>query len=107
MIASLENGDPDYCYSSSLLAYIHLSNALYSVDRAAWQRIYRCLKPEILTDLQLNRSYWKQFETPVQTVSNAVYENFLYSYDQDLGLKSYGACVDLLVNYYIDKAYGH
>lgn len=107
VIASLENGDPDYCYSSSLLAYIHLSNALYSVDRAAWQRIYRCLKPEILTDLQLNRSYWKQFETPVQTVSNAVYENFLYSYDQDLGLKSYGACVDLLVNYYIDKAYGH
>ena len=107
VIASLENGDLDYCYSSSLLAYIHLSNALYSADRAAWQRIYRCLSPQVLRDMQINRSYWKQFETPVQTVSNTVYEGFLYSYDQDLGLKSYGACVDLLVNYYIDKAYGH
>ena len=107
VIASLENGDPDYCYSSSLLAYIHLSNALYSADRAAWQRIYRCLSPQVLRDMQINRSYWKQFETPVQTVSNTVYEGFLYSYDQDLGLKSYGACVDLLVNYYIDKALGH
>ena len=40
----------------------------------------------------------------MQTVSNTVYEGFLYSYDQTLGLKSYGACVDLLVNYYYEDA---
>ena len=32
--------------------------------------------------------------------SDAVYEGFLYSYGQTLGLKSYGACVDMLVAYY-------
>ena len=52
----------------------------------------------------MESEYWKQFETPVQTVSNAVYEGFLQSYDQELGLKSYGACVDLLVNYYEAQA---
>ena len=103
VLASLEYGDADYCYSASLLAYIHLGNALYEVDRAAWEGIYSTLDETILRDFAANRAYWSRFETPVQTVSNTVYENFLYSYDQDLGLKSYGACVDLLVNYYIDK----
>ncbi|MCR5090044.1 MAG: hypothetical protein K6C08_11110, partial [Oscillospiraceae bacterium] len=34
----------------------------------------------------------------------AVYEEFLQSYDQELGLKSYGACTDLLVCFYLDEA---
>ena len=37
-------------------------------------------------------------------MTNTVYEGFLQSYEQTLGLRSYGACVDLLVNYYADAA---
>ena len=36
---------------------------------------------------------------PVDTVSNAVYDGFLKSYGT-IGVKSYGACVDLLVAYF-------
>ena len=104
VLASLEYGDPDYCYSACMLAYIHLSNALYGVDREAWEEIYLSLDEDVLRDLAYRRAYWRRFETPVRTVSNTVYEGFLYSYDQDLGLRSYGACVDLLVNYYYDTA---
>lgn len=104
VLSSLEYGDADYCYSACLLAYTHLGNALYKADYEAWEKIYTSLKPEIHIDFAYNRAYWSQFETPVQTVSNTVYENFMYSYDQDMGLKSYGACVDLLVNYYYEKA---
>lgn len=100
VLASLRSGDADYCYSAALLAYTHLGNALYSADNAAWQRVYAQLDDNVKLDLRLNSAYWRQFETPVQSVSNTVYEGFLHSYDQTLGLKSYGACVDLLVNYY-------
>lgn len=100
VLASLEYGDADYCYSSCLLAYTHLGNALYDADRERWEEIYGMLSDPVRKDLRANREYWARFETPVQKASNTVYENFLYSYDQDLGLKSYGACVDLLVNYY-------
>jgi len=102
VLACLDYGDTDYCYSASLLAYIHLGNALFTADTDAWREIYRSLSPEIIRDFQVNNEYWEQFETPVQTVSNTVYEGFLESYGQTLGLKSYGACVDLLVNYYED-----
>ena len=100
VLACLEDGDPDYVYSAALLAYTHLGNALRKADPEAWSRVYKRLSEGVLADFAADRAYWKQFETPVQTVSNTVYEGFLHSYDQSLGLKSYGACVDLLVNYY-------
>lgn len=103
VLASLESGDADYIYSAALLAYTHLGNALCSADYELWLEIYRSLNEDVLRDFEENREYWQQFETPVQTVSNTVYEGFLHSYDQHLGLKSYGACVDLLVNYYYDR----
>ena len=104
VLASLNYGDPDYVYSACLLAYTHLGNALYKADPAAWEEVYSCLGEDVLRDLRARRVYWARFDTPVQAASNTVYENFLYSYDQSLGLKSYGACVDLLVNYYYEES---
>lgn len=107
VLACLEYGDADYCYSACLLAYTHLGNALYSADAGAWQEVYRGLSDGVLADLAASQEYWAQFETPVQSVSNTVYEGFLQSYDQKLGMRSYGACVDLLVNYYYETALAH
>jgi len=104
VLAGLESGDLDYGYSACLLAYTHLGNALYDVDYARWESIYRGLSENVRRDMAQNRAYWQQFETPVQTVSNLVHEGLLQSYDQQLGRKSYGACVDLLVNYYLPQA---
>lgn len=106
VLACLDYGDPAYVYSAALLAYTHLGNALYSADRGAWEQVYGSLDESVLRDFAANRAYWKQYETPVQKASNTVYESFLQSYDQNLGLKSYGACVDLLVNYYYDSVQG-
>lgn len=104
VLACLESGNADYCYSAALLAYTHLGNALHSANYEEWERIYYTLNEAVLRDFAADRAYWQQFETPVQEVSNSFYEGFLHSYDQHLGLKSYGACVDLLVNYYYDEA---
>ena len=104
VLACLAYGDPDYCYSACLLAYTHLGNALYAADYSRFEPIYFSLNDCVLRDFQVNREYWKAFETPVQTVSTEIYDGFLKSYDQALGMKSYGACVDLLVNYYYDEA---
>ena len=104
VLSSLMYGNPDYCYSASYLAYVYLSNALYKADYDSWLEIRDGLDPLVKVDIANNREYWKQFETPVQTVANDLYEGFLQSYSQELGLRSYGACVDLLVNYYITDA---
>ena len=107
VLSGLESGDLDYGYSACLLAYIHLGNALYSADYARWEPVYKSLSEGVRLDIALNNAYWRQFETPVQTVSNTVHEGLLQSYDQQLGLKSYGACVDLLVCHYLNDAQSH
>lgn len=104
VLASLKSEEPDYCYSACLFAYTHLANALAGVDGAALSMISAGLCDGVKADLAENSRYWAQFETPVQAVTNTVYDGFLQSYGQDLGVRSYGACVDLLVGYYKDAA---
>ncbi len=107
VLSCLESGDPDYGYSGCLLAYTYLGNALYDAAYSRWEAVYESLSDSVLLDMALNRAYWDQFETPVQTVSNSFHEGLLQSYDQELGLKSYGACVDMLVCYYLPQAAEH
>lgn len=105
VLACLEDGDPVFCYSASLLAYIHLSNALYKADYEAWEANYENLCPEAKADLRANNSYWDQYrDTVVEKASDAVYTGLLHSYGQEQGLQTYGACIDLLVAYYYDTA---
>ena len=104
VLVCLESGDAVYAYSGSLLAYIHLGNALYETDRDAWETIYNSLSEDVRADLAANNSYWKRYDSFVSDASDSVYEGFLQSYGQSLGLRTYGACVNLLTSYYYDTA---
>lgn len=55
--------------------------------------------PEV-KGLRVNNAYWRQFDSPVSEAADSAYSGFLQSYDQELGSRSYGAVVDLLVAYY-------
>lgn len=102
VVAGLHSENPEYAYSSALLAYIHVSNALYQADPSLWTDARTHLSQDVLADLQANDTYWAAFESPVETVSTTVYDGFLQSYNQRDGMASYGKCVDLLVAYYFD-----
>lgn len=98
--ACVTSGKPAFAYSGWLLGWLHLNNALFQIDPEAATQCYQLLSDTVKADVQANNAYWKQFEGPVREKSDVVYEGFLQSYDQELGLRSYGACVDLLVEYY-------
>ena len=100
VLASVTSGMPDYIYSGWLLGYLYLSNAWYSADPQAASENYRTLCDAARTDLADNNAYWAKWEGPVKEAGSTVYTGFLRGYDQTLGMKSYGACVDLLVEYY-------
>lgn len=101
VFACTESAYDEYIYSGAMLAYVYLGNALHSADYDAWVEIYGTLSDSVRADFAQNNAYWAPFqESTVQKASSAVYDNFLKSNGQELGRKSYGACVDLLVNYY-------
>lgn len=102
--ACVASGNGAYAYSGWLFGYLHLSNALYTADREAWRRISEGLSPPVRADLEANNAYWAHWEGPVKEVGGTVYTAFLQGYGQELGMKSYGACVDLLVEKYAEIA---
>lgn len=100
ILAGLRCEDPRFQYSSALLGYIHLSNALYEASPALCQQVSTLLSDQVRTDLGANNRYWSDYETPVSEASEQVYNGFLNSYGHSEGMKSYGLCVNLLSAYY-------
>lgn len=98
--ACLANADELWQYSGWLFGFLHLTNALYSADPAAWWEVWQLLEEGPAADLLWNDEYWLAFESPASELAENTYTAFLESYGQDLGMASYGACVDLLVARY-------
>lgn len=100
VLACTRCGDANYNYAGWMLGYIHLGNALYRVDPDAWQQIRDSLPDEIVLDLRYNSAYWAQYKGLTATVTQSLNDKMIKSYGDELGTQSYGAVVDLLVNYY-------
>ncbi len=94
--ACLASADELWQYSGRLRV-LHLSNALYTADPTAWLEVWQLLEEGPAADLLWNDEYWLAFESPAADLAESTYTAFLESYGQDLGMASYGACVDLLV----------
>lgn len=102
--ASITSDDVVFQYSGYLSGLFNLSNALYPLAPDVWQDIVdRNFTPELATDWNDNNAYWKALEGPVDTAAGNAYDAFLKHNDQELGMKSYGACVDLLMAYFLPK----
>ncbi len=104
IIAGLQCDDPEFQYSSALMGYIHVGNALYSADRELWREVRALLNEQVNADLRYNSAYWDQFESEMAEAAETVYTSFAESYGQQDIMKSYGACVDLLAAYYLPAA---
>lgn len=89
-----------YRYAGYLMGYVHLSNALYRVDQAAWQTIRDSLPDTVRADLRQNSAYWARFDGLVNTAATKVYDGFLKSNGLSDGVQNYGTVVDLLLAYY-------
>lgn len=93
--------DVTFQYSGYLMGLIQLCNALYSAAPDRWYDIAgRTFTPELSVDWEDNNAYWRALDSPLEDAAEDVYDSFLKSNDQELGIRSYGACVDLLVNYF-------
>jgi hypothetical protein len=98
-----KSDDPDFRYSGNMLAFIHVSNALYGTDPAAANKVFGKLSEGVRRDLQNNSAYWAKFEGPVADTANTVNDQYLKANRQEDGIKSYGRMVDLLLSEYRAK----
>lgn len=94
------NPEIDFQYSGTLLALIDSTNALYGQDEAAFKELRSKYSEGLIRDLKALNDYWKQFEGPVNEVSNKINDTYLKANNQSDGVQSYGRMVDLLLAEY-------
>lgn len=88
-----------YEYSGYLDGLIYLSNALYKADPEAVNQIMSTFNDDVRRDWADNNDYWQQFESPAAEAVSAMYDGYLKSNGEELGVSSYGACVDMLASW--------
>ena len=99
--ACVTGEDVTYQYSGYLMGLLQLCNALYEVSPQTWTAIAQStFTAELSQDWQDNNQYWAAMRSPVEDRAEQVYDSFLKGNGQSLGIRSYGACVDLLVTYF-------
>jgi len=120
IMACITSENTVFEYAGYLSGLTHLMNALSSEDVAALFEIWDSLSEEVNRDRRESSDFWwaqrevrigvgfidNVLTNVVVTVSDAVdtvYDEFLKSQAQELGIRSYGACVDLIVEYFMTR----
>lgn len=99
-LACEASDNPDFLYSGSLSAFVYAGNALSKVDPELYWEIRDELCQIAKNDLAYESAYWKKYKTPVATISSAINDTYLKINHQELGVKSYGMVVDLLLDHF-------
>lgn len=100
ILACTRSSIPAYSYSGYTCAAIHLMNALYEIDKSAWQELKNQFSDEMHTDWKSNNEYWNSMESVISKTASKTYDTYLKSNAQHQGIKSYNECTLLLVHYF-------
>ncbi|TCO79402.1 DUF3810 domain-containing protein [Marinisporobacter balticus] len=92
--------DVDFQYSGTLLALIHSMNALFRYDPEKYIILHKSYSKGLLQDLSAIKTFWQQYEGPIERASSEINNAYLKSNRQNDGVQSYGRMVDLLIAEY-------
>lgn len=98
-LACNSSENPETAYSGVMLALIHCGNQLYAADGDKYAALYYSYSAAMLRDMNHYNAYWSSFEGPVDDTFSQINDNYLKFNQQELGVKSYGAMVDLMLAY--------
>ena len=103
---------PIFEYSGYLDGLIHLGNALYKASPSEYYAFSASYSDLVRNDLKNHSDYWTAIAerneaspvmSAVSTAVNTAYDGFLRSNGQEEGLRTYGECVDLIVEWIVAK----
>jgi len=127
IVACITSDNLTFQYAGYLSGLNYLLSAIMFSDfpfsssvSEEWVEVVDSLSYHVRLDQYENAKFWAtrttvttgidfldRFLTSVAETTNdavnSVYDNFLKSHNQELGIKSYGACVDLLVEYFTER----
>lgn len=103
-LASIKNDDLYFKYSGYSFALRYCLHNWKIRDEKVLKELIPTIHPGILKNYDEAEAFWAQYETFIESGFKIFYDHFLKFNQQQDGLESYSKFVDLMVNYYKDKA---
>ncbi|HET8647801.1 MAG TPA: DUF3810 family protein, partial [Vicinamibacteria bacterium] len=88
---------PEFRYSGALLSSLYVQAALARVDREGAAALEARRSPAVRRDQEALLAWTRRYRTRLTDVSYRVNDTYLRTQGQPLGIRSYGAMVDLLL----------
>jgi hypothetical protein len=88
---------PDFRYSGALLSSLYVQSALAAIDRGAAAALEARRSPAVRRDQAALAEWSRRYRSRLTEVTHRVNDRYLRSQGQELGVRSYGAMVDLLL----------
>jgi len=121
IMACITSRNEIFEYAGYMTGLNYLLGALFRENHDEFLRIAEGLTYEVRMDRFENSNFWATRTTAntgigflddiltsvaetTSGIADTIYDGYLRSQNQELGIKSYGACVDLLVQYFADIA---
>lgn len=102
-LACIKNDDLYFQYSAYVLALRYCLNMIEEKSPQKLKPMLAQINPGILANFKESESFWRKYETPIETGFKIFYDNYLKLNQQKDGLESYSKFLDLLINFYKDK----
>ena len=87
----------DIQYAANLFAFRHCYRELYRNQPESAKRIVKKLRPGILANFSKARSFWEQFQNPLEPYLKKSYDTYLKANSQSSGIQSYNGVVGLMI----------
>jgi len=99
ILAGIKSDDPIFAYSSWMMGYLYLSNALHRAAPDRLREIQEMLPAYVFADFDDIRAYRERRHETVARVMDNLNDTMLRGYGEESGIQSYGEVVDLLIAY--------
>lgn len=100
ILAGIKSDNPIFAYSSWMMGYLYLSNALHRASPERHRAIQETLPAYVFADFADIRAYRERRHEVVAQVMDNLNDAMLQGYGVESGIRSYGEVVDLLIVYF-------
>lgn len=103
-MAGVKNENLYFQYSALSNALRYCMSNIGMKNEKEFDRLKVKINPGILENYKESEKFWEQYDTFIDKAFHAFYDQYLKSNQQEDGIDSYSKFVDLMVNYYKEKA---
>lgn len=105
-IACISSDRADFRYSGYIFALGYIAGDLAAADEEMYFQLMQTIPDSVWKDWQASADYWKQFEGPVEEVSEQVNDTYLKANNQEAGTLSYSMVSGQIIEYYYKNESG-